>query len=69
MTEFHKQVFALSTKLQMMSNVARNSITEEVSTYRTGVAAGRADALMEAANLILDMALQMQAVEANVEEG
>lgn len=67
MTEFHKDLVALSTKLQMMSNVARNAGTEEVSNYRIGVTVGRADALMEAANLVLDMALKVQAVEAKGE--
>lgn len=67
MTEFHKALVALSTKLQMMSNVARNASTEEVSNYRIGVAAGRADALMEAANLVLDEAIKVQAAEAKVE--
>ena len=64
MTEFHKDLVALSTKLQMMSGVARNASTEEVSNYRIGVASGRADALMQAANLVLDLALQIQATEA-----
>lgn len=50
----------LSCKLSSMASVAKNAVSEQVSHYQMGVFDGRADGLLEAANHIMMLALELQ---------
>lgn len=63
MNNVRHKIKELSMKLSQMSNVAKHATSEQVSHYQMGIYDGRADGLMQAATLLMDLALEIQEEE------